>query len=955
MDWKTYSYVNPLDMKICPFTSKAFGERYYEVNKNFMEKNPIMKRENYDKIKDLLEKNDVIIVEAATGSGKSINLIPIIQRIYNYQRRILMSEPTIISVKKTAHIIADQLGLEVGKNVGYIFSGGHEESSEKNGNLVHIATDYFLTKLIGIDDADPLYTDTDPLIRKSNTDYDIIIIDEVHQRKIDSDIFMAFMHMRMQNKEFKGKLILLSATIDVTKFVSYFSKVAKTGSIFIEGRTFNIEDIYIPVGSTEPKDVVVKVIEVVSGLLDNTIILKRKKDNQIIENSGDILVFCPTLGFIKDVLKSFEKNKKYDDVTFRALDSKIPQKDKEDISGKPEDTYMKKGYKRRVVFSTNVAETGITIEGIKFVIETGLYNRVIYEQETNKKVQFITYINQSNSIQRCGRAGRLTAGTCIKLYSEEDFNNKFYKYNKPEILDSTLYKPLLSILYLVKKVEIAKIVFSHLPDRPSEELLTRTIMDFYTAGVIEKDGTISNLGKTTTAMGVDYELAMLVIESYIYNLSKFMIPIVVLLKLKMKLKSVVKDEVLVQMLINKWGEPISVLKFYLFFKKDFLEKQTEGVAIDNKKMDDWCRKYKLDSRLMRNFLKEIKEITRKIFRVGEQSVYLKESAKRREYKDMNEVYQQIIMIFKKIYPHNVAIYVPSKKQYGNVGVDKKINYIGIPDTKFIDWKTKPSMIGYTDIVYQETGPKLEYPYAVIHEENMIEKARGGNNNIYRIPVDSYDSIPIYDHTVYNIYYLYTKKKIDVFLNRKNNELEDKIKEYIVKRDRLDFNRRLMLLLLNNNDYDFVEKIIDNISIMIHHGKQIYKDSLLSIIAILAKCIKGNNTYTEILQDAYKFVHKSTDSRSEPTDSRSEPTDLESLCLYKSICEDLGIENTDKYDNIIPSNSTRDMILYYKLTGDNSIISELMKRYKKGIFVEENGENKYIWNTCILINDIVDKK
>jgi HrpA-like RNA helicase len=311
---------------------------------------------------------------------------------------------------------------------------------------------------------------------------------------------MHFRGIRERGEVNKKKLVLLSATLDVPKFVNYYSGVSNVSHMKISGRSNPIYSIFLDndedrrLMKSMIKLYMKKIEDILDALLDDRYIeehlrkceegkkgiIDYKCDLELLgstgikdSRTGDILIFLPIQRMINDMYTLYRKKEGYKDVFFTKLSRGTPMNMRSYITGDPKDTYLKDHYTRRVIFSSTISQTGITIVGIKFIIETGITNRVTYSDimyppkrkpRSRQKISYIDHVEQADAIQRCGRAGRKAPGICIHLYSLDTYNNKLRSFKIPEIYDAPLHEVVLNFIYFTVTLDKTITYIENLPD-----------------------------------------------------------------------------------------------------------------------------------------------------------------------------------------------------------------------------------------------------------------------------------------------------------------------------------------------------------------------------------------------------------------------------------------------------------------------------------------------------------
>jgi len=629
------------------------------------------------------------------------------------------------------------------------------ESTNKDEILIFVIIDYFLSQFLGYSGNDDEESEDRLGIRRSKVDFDIFIVDEVHERKITMDTFMAMMKVKymknkLNNRPNMKKLILLSATIDPTKFMDYYKDVARVDIMHVEGRTYPRYDIYFDnkeyLKKGNMKLYEKKIIEVVDSFLDDTYLSKHFKkcmedvdykceiNETGITNSleGDVLVFLPTVSFINKLVDHYKKSqysKGKDPVFFAGLYRQVNKKTTKYIIGLPEDTYKKDGFSRRVVFSSPIARTGLTIEGITYVIESGIENIVDWNSMTNKREQRISYVTQDSAKQFCGRASRTKPGICIRLYSKKTYNERFKKVLKPEIYKESLHNTLLSLLTFTETLSQAKYHLDNFISPVSMKQYHTVVADFHYHGILTKDDVISRLGVFAKNLGIEYELALLMIESFRYKLQQFMLPIVAMMSIKDRLDLWFHKYAMRVMpnYASVHGEPIAFFNVYKFFSDTFLRQNMKLIDRSHKKiwqfskeknryepievilyynkLGAWCRKYQFSFQYFHKLIPKMLKIQRKLQTISNDISKMLISDK--PITDLSGQSSEVrdkwlTRIFEKVFYKNRAILLPEFKAYNIMETGSTLS------SKFRSRFIKvindepPKIIGFTDIIYLQS-------------------------------------------------------------------------------------------------------------------------------------------------------------------------------------------------------------------------------------------------------------
>lgn len=401
-----------------PLNGKEYSEQYKQLTK-FWSKLPAY--ESIDKCIKMIKDNDVILVSSGTGSGKTVLVPKFALHANNYTGKIIVTLPKKLITKSAAEFSAKTLDVELGEQVGYQYKG---ESVKSSGTNLLYATDGSIISMIK----------SDPLIQE----IDIILIDEAHERKTQIDILLYLIKnaiiIRKEKKLKPLKLIIMSATIDETIFRAYFKNV-DYDYLHLSGKpNFPIEEYFLNESIMDKGN---KYLEV--GLEKIQEIVKKNEKN------SDTLFFVTTIKECDDMADKIELIHK--DSFVMPLYSGIPSSLEEFISNKDKYKEIDPNYKRRIFVATNVAESSLTIDGIIYVIDTGLELNVIYDASRKINVMNTSFITKAQMSQRKGRAGRTQNGFCYHLYTKEEMDNAI-EYPDPEIKLIDLKNLCLSLLIL---------------------------------------------------------------------------------------------------------------------------------------------------------------------------------------------------------------------------------------------------------------------------------------------------------------------------------------------------------------------------------------------------------------------------------------------------------------------------------------------------------------------------
>lgn len=424
--------------------------------------------ERADEIAEAIKNNQVVIVSGETGSGKTTQLPKIAMMVGRGQKGLIgHTQPRRIAATSIAKRISEEMDAEVGQVAGYKIRFKDELEP---GATIKLMTDGILLA----------ETQRDRLLKA----YDTIIIDEAHERSLNIDFLLGYLREILPKRP-DLKLIITSATIDSERFAKHFESVNKkpVPSINVSGRLYPVQIRYRPVQDEEEND-------------DRTLMqaIADACDELMGAGSGDILVFLPGEREIREAAEALSPAARKG-VEILPLFSRL--------SIEEQDRIFKTDGRRRIVLATNIAETSLTVPGIRYVVDTGLARVKRYSYRNKVEQLQIEPISQAAAKQRAGRCGRVANGICIRLYDEKDFEKR-PEFTDPEILRSSLATVILRMKSL-HLTDVREFPFVQAP-------LQRAITDGYDLlielnAVKERGGELTPVGKELARLPLDARLA----------------------------------------------------------------------------------------------------------------------------------------------------------------------------------------------------------------------------------------------------------------------------------------------------------------------------------------------------------------------------------------------------------------------------------------------------------------
>jgi ATP-dependent helicase HrpA len=427
-----------------------------------------------------IRDHQVVIVAGETGSGKTTQLPKICLELgRGTEGQIGHTQPRRIAARTVAERIAAELGTELGSVVGYQVRFSRTTSDQA---LVKVMTDGILLAEL----------QRDPRLRR----YDTLIIDEAHERSLNVDFILGYLKRLLPSRP-DLKVIITSATIDPERFSKHFAG-GESGKqrwdapiIEVSGRTYPVEVRYRPLAdpddpSEEPRDQV-------QGILDAVGELRA-------EGPGDVLVFLSGEREIRDTADALAGQDGLEVVPLYAR-----------LSAAEQYRVFQPHRGRRVVLATNVAETSLTVPGIKYVVDPGTARISRYSQRTKVQRLPIEPVSQASANQRKGRCGRTSDGVCIRLYSEEDFEAR-PEFTEPEILRTSL----ASVILRMAALDLGELADFPFVDPPESRNVADGVRLLEELGALSRrDGgpRLTRVGRKLADLPIDPRLGRMIIES----------------------------------------------------------------------------------------------------------------------------------------------------------------------------------------------------------------------------------------------------------------------------------------------------------------------------------------------------------------------------------------------------------------------------------------------------------
>ncbi|WCE09101.1 ATP-dependent RNA helicase HrpA [Pseudomonas sp. JBR1] len=433
-----------------------------------------------EEIKRAIEGHQVVVIAGETGSGKTTQLPKICLELGRGVRGLIgHTQPRRLAARSVAARVAEEIGSPLGELVGYQV---RFEDQSTDASLIKLMTDGILLA----------ETQHDRFLER----YDTIIVDEAHERSLNIDFLLGFLKTLLPRRP-DLKLIITSATIDLERFSQHFDGAP---IVEVSGRTYPVDTWYRPLSAEVDEDGerLVDDLSVDQGILQALDEIEAH-ERSVGQRPGDVLVFLPGEREIRDCAEVLRKAQLRFTEVLPLYARLTPAEQQKIFQPRPG---------RKIVLATNVAETSLTVPGIRYVIDSGTARISRYSYRAKVQRLPIEAISQASANQRKGRCGRVEPGICIRLYSEEDFLGR-PTFTDPEILRTNLAAVILQMLHL-RLGRIEDFPFIEPPDG-------KAIKDGFTLlqelSAVDAEGRLLPLGRQLARLPVDPRLGRMLLEA----------------------------------------------------------------------------------------------------------------------------------------------------------------------------------------------------------------------------------------------------------------------------------------------------------------------------------------------------------------------------------------------------------------------------------------------------------
>lgn len=440
---------------------------------------PIIEYEQ--EIRETIRNNSTSIIVGETGSGKTTQIPLMLLEELGPNEKIAITQPRRVAARSVSSYVASNVGCHVGEDVGYQI---RFEDHTSEGTRINFMTDGILLRKM----------QEDPLL----SEYSAVMVDEAHERSLNIDITLGLLKRLQRKRERAGlepiKIIVTSATLEKEKFAEYFNEAP---TVEVPGRLYPVD-----VHNMEPGEK--------GDFLDtrgNFDYTKAAADRvrKITEErkEGDVLIFMPGKMEIDKTIDQI-RTLELDDVETLPLYGSMSPEDQDKIFSEIK--------KRKIIVSTNIAETSITVPGVKHVIDSGLIKQKEFDPRTGISSLATRFHAKSGCKQRMGRAGRLASGECWQLYTEEEFEQR-QDFQTPEMKRSDL----AHVVLMMKDMKIEDVRSFEFIDPPPRETIEQAIEELITLGALDENENITAIGETMADLPLEPRIARMVIEADKHN------------------------------------------------------------------------------------------------------------------------------------------------------------------------------------------------------------------------------------------------------------------------------------------------------------------------------------------------------------------------------------------------------------------------------------------------------
>lgn len=503
----------------------------------------------------VIRENQVVVVIGETGSGKTTQLAQFLNEDgYGKTGVIACTQPRRVAAMSVAKRVAEEMEVPLGGEVGYTIR--FEDCTSQDTIIKYMTDGILLRESLNEPDLDR---------------YSCIIMDEAHERALNADILMGLFKKILQRRR-DLKLIITSATLNAKRFSEFYGGAPE---FTIPGRTFPVDIMFHRSPVEDYVDQAVQqVLNIHVGMDQGDILV-------FMTGQEDIEITCELVQKRLDALNDPPK------LSILPIYSQMPA----DLQAKIFDRAAP-GV-RKCIVATNIAETSLTVDGIKYVVDTGYSKVKVYNPKMGMDTLQITPISQANAAQRAGRAGRTGPGKAFRLYTDKAYKEEMYLQTIPEIQRTNLANTVL----MLKSLGVKDLMDFDFIDPPPQDTISTSMFDLWALGALDNLGELTELGRRMSAFPMDPSLAKLLVTAEEYGCSEEMITIVSMLSV---------PNVFYRPRERQDEADAQREKFWVHESDHLTYLQVYSAWKANRYSDGWCLKHFLHSKSLRR-AKEIRE------------------------------------------------------------------------------------------------------------------------------------------------------------------------------------------------------------------------------------------------------------------------------------------------------------------------------------------------------------
>jgi pre-mRNA-splicing factor ATP-dependent RNA helicase DHX15/PRP43 len=479
-----------------PFTGQPLSKKYMSI---LEKRRDLPVHQQRDEFLKLYQESQILVFVGETGSGKTTQIPQFVlfdDLPQSEAKMVACTQPRRVAAMSVAQRVAEEMDVELGEEVGYSIRFEDKTSSK---TILKYMTDGMLLR--------------EAMNDHNLTRYSTIILDEAHERTLATDILMGLLKEVVLRRP-DLKLIIMSATLDATKFQKYFHNAPL---LAVPGRTHPVEVFYTPAPERDYVEAALRTVLQIHAT----------------EPEGDILLFLTGEEEIEDACRKI--NLEAQDlsreggagplVVYPLYGTLPPAQQQKIFNPAPPPSTPGGRPGRKVIVSTNIAETSLTIDGIVYVVDPGFSKQKVYNPRIRVESLLVSPISKASAQQRAGRAGRTRPGKCFRLYTEAAFKKELIDQTYPEILRSNLASTVLEL----KKLGVDDLVHFDLMDPPAPETLMRALEELNYLACLDDEGELTTLGSLASQFPLDPALAVMLITSPEFYCSNEMLSLTALL------------------------------------------------------------------------------------------------------------------------------------------------------------------------------------------------------------------------------------------------------------------------------------------------------------------------------------------------------------------------------------------------------------------------------------------